>query len=106
FEISTSMVAIASTSAGGDICTKSGASAATPPTPAKLTAATFRKSRRRTPSPLESRVESLVVEPSADCALVAIVPLFDTKRSGVPDGTRRRTADLSEARLAGLIASA
>src|SRR6476646_3922171 len=71
-EMSTSVVARASTSADGAIWTSKGASAATPPTPAKLTAATFRKSRRRTPSP-----EFAVAGTSADCALVAILPLCD-----------------------------
>ena len=42
--------AIASTSADGAIWVNSGTTAATAPTPATLTAATLRKSRRRTPS--------------------------------------------------------
>jgi hypothetical protein len=73
FEMSTSVEDSASTSADGAICTSSGASAATAPTPAKLTAATFRKSRRRTPS---SPTVAVLPETSADCASVAMLTLY------------------------------
>jgi hypothetical protein len=76
FEISTSVVDMASTSADGDIWTISGASAATAPTPAKLTAATLRKSRRRTPSaPCSPAAMLLARDASADCALLAMLTL-------------------------------
>ena len=52
FDTSTSIDAIASTSADGLIWVTSGSTTATAPTPAKLTAATLMKSRRRTPSPV------------------------------------------------------
>src|SRR5689334_25080911 len=97
--MSISVVACASTSADGAIWTNSGASAATAPTPAKLTAATLRKSRRRTPSP----VEPAVAGPSAGCALVAIIPLSDAN-SGVPVGTVGPHRGLTPERLGGLIA--
>jgi hypothetical protein len=64
---------MASTSADGNIWTISGAKAATDPTPAKLTAATLRKSRRRTPS---SDDVPEVLAGAVD-ALVAILSLFD-----------------------------
>src|SRR5690349_4497472 len=98
-EMSTSVVASASTSLDGAICTKSGINATTVPTPAKLTAATFRKSRRRTPPS-----SPVLWEPSADRACVAILTLLTLS---VAD--RMVLSDAAPAqgpkRLAGLIAS-
>src|SRR3982751_6517867 len=67
---STSIEASARTSADGLIWTTSGTKAATVPIPAKLTAATLRKSRRRTPSPIVSW------DPSLDGASVAMLTLL------------------------------
>src|SRR4030095_107542 len=83
FEMSTSVVASASTSAEGDIWTMRGVKAATVPTPAKLTAATFKKSRRRTPSGGAAAFS----ETPADCALAATILTFDANGWLVPEGT-------------------
>ena len=78
-----------------------GRSAATAPTPAKLTAATFRKSRRRTPPP----VSAVLSDTPADCALVAIIPLL-TRMAGACRKVRQRSrSSRAPVRLAGLIAT-
>src|SRR6185369_529273 len=100
-EMSTSVVDSANTSADGLIWTISGASAATVPTPAKLTAATLRKSRRRTPLGTPSPPVSPVTP--AD-AFVAIIPLLALILWTCPEGIKRRRPDWAPARLAGLIA--
>ena len=86
--------------ADGDIWTISGASAATAPTPTNATGATFRKSRRRNPSS-----ESVAAETSADCALVAIIPLLTLVARDAGTGIERRRPGLVPARLAGVIAA-
>src|SRR5215213_543728 len=103
-EMSTSVVASASTSADGDIWTISGTRAATVPTPAKLTAATFRKSRRRTPSP-PSLAAAVLSETPADCALVAIIPLLTRMAGACRKARQLSRSGWAPARLAGLIAT-
>src|SRR5689334_20578305 len=100
-EMSTSVVDSASTSADGAIWTNRGASATTAPIPAKETAATFRKSRRRTPS---SSVGPAVCGTSADLALVAIIPLLTRFDCTCRKASEQVHSERMPGRLAGLIA--
>src|SRR5205085_7894958 len=81
----------------------SGSTVATTPTPAKLTAATLMKSRRRTPS---SSPVFAVVEPGADRSSVAMLTLddlsFNRRRKAPGDAAPKWPSK----RLAGLIAAA